>query len=124
MKPLDPSVPPILASAEIPSAVRDVLSGLQQGGFEAALVGGCVRDLLLGKTPTDFDVATSALPQEVQRLFTKVIPTGVLHGTVTVLMRGASVEMTTYRSEGQYLDGRRPSSVTFRTTLLEDVPPR
>jgi len=121
MKPLDPTVPPILASAGIPSAVRDVLSGLQQGGFEASLVGGCVRDLLLGKTPKDFDVATSALPQDVQRLFTKVIPTGVLHGTVTVLMRGASIEVTTYRSEGQYLDGRRPASVTFGTSLVEDL---
>src|SRR5713226_10778189 len=129
MKPFDklragsfePSVPPILASADIPLAVLDVLSGLQQGGFEASLVGGCVRDLLLGKTPTDFDVATSALPQDVQRLFSKVIPTGVLHGTVTVLVRGTSIEVTTYRSEGQYLDGRRPASVTFGTSLVEDL---
>src|ERR1700687_2647779 len=121
MKPLDSPFPPILAGAEIPPSVRDVLSGLQQGGFEASLVGGCVRDLLLGKTPQDFDVATSARPEDVQRFFTKVIPTGILHGTVTVLIRDISVEVTTYRSEGQYLDGRRPSSVKFGTSLVEDL---
>jgi tRNA nucleotidyltransferase (CCA-adding enzyme) len=113
--------PLLLKQAAVPSPVREVLERLEAGGFEAFLVGGCVRDLLLGKRPKDFDVATRALPADVQRLFPKVIPTGIAHGTVTVLSHGEPVEVTTYRFEGDYVDGRRPSRVEFHHDIEEDL---
>jgi tRNA nucleotidyltransferase (CCA-adding enzyme) len=114
-------LPPPLENAVIPEAAVDVVRGLQGAGFKAFLVGGSVRDLLLGQTGKDWDVATSARPEEVQRLFKKVIPTGIQHGTVTVLSRGAHIEVTTFRSEGEYVDGRRPSAVTFETDIEADL---
>lgn len=110
-----------LADVKIPESVRRVLARLKDRGFEAYLVGGCVRDMIRGATPKDFDVATSARPEEVQRSFPKTIPTGVQHGTVTVLSQGTHVEVTTFRTEGAYLDARRPSSVTFHTDIREDL---
>lgn len=110
-----------LSEAKIPESVRRVLARLKERGFEAYLVGGCVRDMVRNATPKDFDVATSALPQEVQRSFPKTIPTGLEHGTVTVLSQGLPVEVTTFRSEGEYLDARRPSSVAFHTDIKEDL---
>ena len=98
-----------------------VLARLKERGFEAYLVGGCVRDMVRRATPKDYDVATSALPQEVQRSFSKTIPTGIEHGTVTVLWKGTHVEVTTFRTEGEYLDARRPSSVAFHTDIREDL---
>ncbi len=98
-----------------------VLARLKERGFEAYLVGGCVRDMVRGATPRDYDVATSALPQEVQRSFSRTIPTGLEHGTVTVLLKGTHVEVTTFRTEGEYLDARRPSSVAFHTDIREDL---
>ncbi len=99
----------------------EVLSRLKERGFEAYLVGGCVRDMVRGKEPKDFDLATSARPEEVQASFRKTIPTGLEHGTVTVLSRGTPVEVTTFRTEGEYLDARRPSSVSFHTDITADL---
>ncbi len=116
-------VPAALARATFPAPVLDVLRTLAGAGHRSWLVGGAVRDLLLHRprTATDFDVATPARPEEVTRLFRKVIPTGIEHGTVTVLARGELVEVTTFRGEGAYLDGRRPASVTFLQDLEADL---
>jgi len=101
--------------------VLRVVSRLRERGHQAYLVGGCVRDLLLDRIPKDFDVATSAVPDQVVDSFRKVIPTGIQHGTVTVLAEGTPVEVTTFRSEGVYRDGRRPSEVRFETDLTLDL---
>src|SRR5512144_2182764 len=116
-------VPAALARARFPEPILDVLRTLGAAGHRSWLVGGAVRDLLLHRprTATDFDVATPARPEEVTRLFRRVIPTGVEHGTVTVLARGEPVEVTTFRGEGAYVDGRRPESVTFLEDLEEDL---
>jgi tRNA nucleotidyltransferase (CCA-adding enzyme) len=111
----------------IPRDVIAICQRLRDGGHEAHLVGGGVRDLVLGRVPKDFDLATSALPDAVMALFGHryAIPTGLQHGTVTVLSgpppQGRPVEVTTFRGEGVYLDGRRPSSVEFGKTLHEDL---
>ena len=110
-----------LHNADIPRPVLDVLRRLRELGFAVFLVGGCVRDMVRAVPPKDFDVATSARPEQVQDAFKKVIPTGLQHGTVTVLMGGHHVEVTTFRSEGDYHDGRRPSSVSFETDINEDL---
>lgn len=113
MTPLDP--------ATVPPPVLEAVTTLHGAGFRAFLVGGCVRDLLRGQKPKDFDVASSARPEQVQRLFKKVIPTGIEHGTVTVVLRGAHVEITTFRAEAEYLDGRRPSKVDFHEDIDADL---
>ena len=103
-----------------PPAVLEVLKQLHAHKHEAYLVGGCVRDLLLRQVPQDYDVATSARPEAVMKLFRHVIPTGLQHGTVTVMIGSKpadKVEVTTYRGEGEYLDGRRPDTVEFITDL-------
>lgn len=105
----------------IPSEVREVVEVLQRAGFRAVMVGGSVRDLLLGRVPKDFDVATSAEPTQVLRHFKRVIPTGIEHGTVTVLLGGRHVEVTTFRAEAAYVDGRRPSKVTFHEDIDADL---
>jgi tRNA nucleotidyltransferase (CCA-adding enzyme) len=105
----------------LPKPVLQLLHTLQEAGHEAFLVGGCVRDLLRGKSPEDYDVATRALPAEVGACFPRVIPTGIQHGTVTVLLGGMSFEVTTYRREGDYVDGRRPSTVHFHASIEEDL---
>jgi tRNA nucleotidyltransferase (CCA-adding enzyme) len=110
-----------LLDVDVPRPVLDVIARLRELGHAAYLVGGCVRDSLRGVHPKDFDVATSALPQEVQRAFRKVIPTGIQHGTVTVLMDHTHVEVTTFRSESDYHDGRRPSAVTFEQDIVKDL---
>ncbi|MDY7231644.1 CCA tRNA nucleotidyltransferase [Hyalangium rubrum] len=110
-----------LHNADIPRPVLDVLRRLRELGFAVFLVGGCVRDMVRGVPPKDFDVATSAHPHEVQGGFKKVIPTGIQHGTVTVVIGGTHVEVTTFRSEGDYHDGRRPSTVTFESDITEDL---
>ena len=117
-----PKPPPeALKAAHVPAGVLEVLERLRRAGHEAYLVGGCVRDLLDFRVPGDWDVATQAVPVEVQGLFRKVIPTGIAHGTVTVLLSGAKVEVTTYRVETGYADGRRPDHVEFRRDLVEDL---
>ena len=98
-----------------------MLNTLASHGYEARLVGGCVRDTLLGRAPHDYDVATSALPEEVERCFNRTVPTGIRHGTVTVIIRSRAVEVTTYRREGAYSDHRRPDSVSYTPSLAEDL---
>jgi tRNA nucleotidyltransferase (CCA-adding enzyme) len=114
-------LPERLQKAEVPAPVRSVLEGLEQRGFRAFLVGGCVRDLLRGVQPKDWDVATAATPAQVQASFPRVLPTGIQHGTVTVLVKGTHVEVTTFRTEDGYVDGRRPTAVSFRTDVVEDL---
>lgn len=104
-----------------PQPIRKVLKTLMQAGFEAYLVGGCVRDSLRQTSVHDYDVATNAHPGTVRTLFEQTIPTGIRHGTITVLLDGMAVEVTTYRRETGYSDGRRPDIVTFDATLLEDL---
>ncbi|BCJ85422.1 CCA tRNA nucleotidyltransferase [Effusibacillus dendaii] len=104
-----------------PYVVYHVLDTLLNAGFEAYLVGGCVRDKLLGLTPGDYDVATNALPDQVQSLFPHTVPTGIQHGTVSVLEDGERIEVTTFRREGVYKDARRPSEVRFDASLQEDL---
>ena len=102
---------------------RYVIESLEAAGYRAYAVGGCVRDALLGSTPSDYDVTTSALPYEVCGVFTAdtVIPTGIKHGTVTVLACGEPIEVTTFRIDGSYTDRRKPDSVRFCRTLGEDL---
>ena len=117
---------PVPMHARIPGDVLAVCRRLRGAGHEAHLVGGGVRDMLLGRPPADFDVATDAVPETVMELFGKnfAVPTGLKHGTVTVLTDTSPprhVEVTTFRGEGTYLDGRRPSSVTYVKSLTEDL---
>lgn len=105
----------------VPIEVRAVCASLQRGGHTAYLVGGCVRDRKRGAPPKDYDVATSATPTEVMALFTKVIPTGIEHGTVTVMAADTPVEVTTFRTESGYSDGRHPDAVAFVSSIEEDL---
>ncbi|MCS1351012.1 CCA tRNA nucleotidyltransferase [Mechercharimyces sp. CAU 1602] len=98
-----------------------VLHTLEKAGYPAYLVGGCVRDRLLQKEPVDYDITTRAHPEKVMELFTHTIPTGLAHGTVTVLMDGHAIEVTTFRTEEGYSDHRRPDRVTFVTDLTADL---
>ena len=98
-----------------------ILEKLNEKGFEAYAVGGCVRDSLLGRQPKDWDITTSARPEQVKSLFRRTIDTGILHGTVTVMLDGAGYEVTTYRVDGEYADGRHPKQVVFTPDLLEDL---
>lgn len=108
---------------DLPAGARRILQTLKVAGHEACLVGGCVRDLLRGVEPHDWDVCTSALPEETERCFAdrRVIETGLRHGTVTVLEEGEPYEITTYRTEGPYSDSRRPDFVRFVPNLEEDL---
>ena len=94
---------------------------LWNAGFDAYPVGGCVRDLLLGRVPGDWDVTTSARPEQVMELFERVVPTGIKHGTITVILEDKSIEVTTFRGESGYSDGRHPDMVYFDATLREDL---
>ncbi len=94
---------------------------MESNGHEAYLVGGCVRDALMGRTPNDYDICTSALPQQVIQLFDKTIPTGVKHGTVAVVLRNLPFEVTTFRTDAEYTDHRRPDAVLFSDSLLQDL---
>lgn len=106
---------------EIPAKIQYVLDKLGENGYEAYIVGGCVRDALLGLTPHDYDVTTSAKPEEVIAIFDHTVPTGIKHGTVTVIVENEPVEVTTFRTEGEYSDSRRPDSVEFVSNLKEDL---
>lgn len=103
-----------------PAAVR-IINRLQAAGYEAYIVGGCVRDSILGREPGDWDITTSALPEQVKGLFRRTIDTGIQHGTVTVMDGNEGYEITTYRLDGAYEDGRHPVSVEFTPSLLEDL---
>ncbi|MFQ9514562.1 MAG: CCA tRNA nucleotidyltransferase [Eubacterium sp.] len=105
----------------IPNSVKLIISILEQNGFEAFAVGGCVRDTILNRNPQDWDITTSALPQQVKNLFHKTLDTGIQHGTVTVMMKGVGYEVTTYRIDGEYNDSRHPESVEFTADLVEDL---
>jgi tRNA nucleotidyltransferase (CCA-adding enzyme) len=106
---------------ELPRKVSFISSNLSLHGYEAYAVGGCVRDAILAKEPKDWDITTSATPQEIKRLFRHTVDTGIEHGTVTVLLGKEAFEVTTYRIDGVYEDGRHPSSVTFTRDLVEDL---
>lgn len=104
-----------------PKYVLNILCALDSAGHRAVLAGGCVRDSLLGRRPSDWDIASSASPEEVLALFPRCVPTGIKHGTVTVMSGGGSVEVTSFRAEGGYSDHRRPDSVSFGCPLEADL---
>lgn len=108
---------------KLPPHIKGVLSTLEQAGYEAYAVGGCIRDLLMEREPSDWDICTSALPEETTACFGRenTVQTGAKHGTVTVLTAEGPVEITTYRIDGDYLDGRHPSEVLFTPCLDEDL---
>ncbi|MCR5501753.1 MAG: CCA tRNA nucleotidyltransferase [Lachnospiraceae bacterium] len=105
----------------LPQDVRFIIQKLEEAGYEAYAVGGCIRDCLLSRTPGDYDVTTSAVPAEVKRIFRRTFDTGIEHGTVTVLLKGGAYEVTTFRIDGKYEDSRHPSGVSFTTSLEEDL---
>ncbi len=108
---------------DIPQNVNRIIKALEEKGFEAYIVGGCVRDELLGLTPHDYDITTDALPDNMKDCFKdfKVIETGIKHGTLTVICNSTSVEVTTYRIDGIYTDHRRPENVVFTPNLEDDL---
>ena len=106
---------------QMPVNANRIIHTLQEAGHEAYIVGGCVRDAILGKEPGDWDITTSAKPEEVKALFRRTIDTGIEHGTVTVMFDKEGYEITTYRVDGKYEDHRRPTSVTFTASLIEDM---
>lgn len=106
---------------EIPEKAKYIIKTLTNAGFEAYVVGGCVRDSVLGRRPEDWDITTSARPEQVKALFPRTIDTGIQHGTVTVLLDREGFEVTTYRIDGKYEDGRHPREVTFTPNLTEDL---
>ncbi|MDH3201547.1 MAG: HD domain-containing protein [Myxococcales bacterium] len=114
-------MPSRILRQQIARPVLEICQELRKAGERAWVVGGCVRDTLLGEPVNDWDVATSALPGKVQQTFDKVIPTGIDHGTVTVLWKGSAYEVTTLRGEGAYSDGRRPDSVVFVGDIDQDL---
>lgn len=110
-----------MTEIQIPQQVDTIIRILNQNGFEAFAVGGCVRDTLLGREPEDWDITTSAKPEQVKALFHRTVDTGIQHGTVTVLMDRRGYEVTTYRIDGEYEDGRHPKEVAFTSDLKEDL---
>ena len=104
-----------------PANVRKIIDTLQDKGYEAYAVGGCVRDSILGRIPNDWDITTNALPEEVKKLFRRTIEVGIEHGTVKVMIGNEGYEITTYRIDGEYEDGRHPKEVTFTASLSEDL---
>lgn len=106
---------------QIPSKVEIILNTLMKHGHQAYIVGGCVRDVILGKEPEDWDITTSATPYQVKEMFSRTIDTGILHGTVTVMMDKSGYEVTTYRIDGEYEDNRHPKMVNFTPNLSEDL---
>lgn len=106
---------------ELPPKVIRIIHVLQTHGYEAFAVGGCVRDMILGRVPDDWDITTSARPQQVKKLFARTVDTGLAHGTVTVLLGEDSYEVTTYRIDGRYEDHRHPAQVEFSAELAEDL---
>ena len=106
---------------QLPEKVRQIIETLQSHGYEAYAVGGCVRDSLLGRVPGDWDITTSALPEQTKALFERTFDTGIEHGTITVLLDKEGFEVTTYRIDGKYEDSRHPTEVTFTRCLSEDL---
>lgn len=110
-----------MGKIQLPEKVNTIIHTLREHGFEAYAVGGCVRDSILGREPEDWDITTSAMPEETKALFDKTFDTGIEHGTVTVLLGKEGFEVTTYRIDGKYEDSRHPSEVTFTRSLEEDL---
>ena len=110
-----------LLKISLPKEVKHIIDILTQNGYEAYAVGGCVRDSILGRVPGDWDITTSALPQQVKTLFRRTIDTGIQHGTVTIMLGKNGYEVTTYRIDGKYEDSRHPESVEFTPNLEEDL---
>ena len=106
---------------KLPNNVQYILEKFNSNGFEAFIVGGCVRDSLLNKKPQDYDITTNAFPEKIEELFDKTIPTGIKHGTVTVLIDKNPYEVTTYRVDGEYLNNRKPKDVKFVSNIEEDL---
>ncbi len=106
---------------QLPENVSYIIGKLEEQGYEAFAVGGCVRDAMLGREPEDWDITTSAQPEEIKRVFAKTIDTGIQHGTVTVMIDHVGYEVTTYRIDGEYEDGRHPKEVSFTTNLKKDL---
>lgn len=106
---------------EIPVKANKIITRLTEAGYEAYVVGGCVRDAILGRPAADWDITTNAKPEQVKALFSRTIDTGLQHGTVTILQGKEGFEVTTYRIDGEYQDGRHPSEVIFTPSLLEDL---
>lgn len=106
---------------EIPDKAKNIIQTIMDAGFEAYVVGGCVRDCILGRKPEDWDITTSAKPEQVKALFPHTVDTGLRHGTVTVMIGREGFEVTTYRIDGKYEDSRHPENVTFTPTLREDL---
>lgn len=106
---------------QLPDKVHKIINTLKEAGYEAYAVGGCVRDSILGREPDDWDITTSARPEEIKRLFPRTIDTGIRHGTVTVMLDKEGFEVTTYRIDGDYEDSRHPKEVTFTANLAEDL---
>ncbi len=106
---------------DMPYEAEWIIKNIRDHGFEAFVVGGCVRDSLLGRTPGDWDITTSARPEEIKKIFGKTVDTGLQHGTVTIIKNHQGYEVTTYRIDGEYLDGRHPESVEFTSNLKEDL---
>ena len=105
----------------VPNDVKYIINKLYENNYKAYMVGGCVRDSLLGISPKDYDITTSAKPDKTISIFDKTIPTGLKHGTITILLNNCPYEVTTFRTEGDYLDNRRPESVNFVTDIKEDL---
>lgn len=105
----------------LPGKVKQIITELEAAGYEAYAVGGCVRDSILGKTPDDWDITTSASPMQTKAVFRRTIDTGIAHGTVTVMLDREGFEVTTYRIDGEYEDSRHPKEVTFTASLAEDL---
>ncbi len=106
---------------QLPERVKYIINTLIAAGYDAYAVGGCVRDSILGREPDDWDITTSALPEQVKRLFRRTIDTGIQHGTVTVMLEKEGFEVTTYRIDGEYKDSRHPKEVMFTPNLMEDL---
>ena len=106
---------------QLPEKVKRIIQTITDAGYEAYAVGGCIRDSILGREPDDWDITTSAMPYQVKELFRRTLDTGIKHGTVTVMLDKEGFEVTTYRIDGEYEDGRHPKEVTFTRNLTEDL---
>ena len=106
---------------KIPKDVQYILDKLSVNNYEAYIVGGCVRDSILNRKPKDWDICTDARPEKILELFEKTVPTGLKHGTVTVIVNNVGYEVTTFRIDGQYNDGRHPEKVAFTSSIIEDL---
>jgi len=111
----------LIDKSKIPDEALYVLNKLKENSHESYLCGGAIRDLILNKTPKDFDITTQAFPEQVMQLFNHTIPTGLEHGTITIMVNKIPIEVTTFRSDGEYTDSRKPDSVKFGVSVKEDV---